>query len=87
MGLASIPDPRRSQLINMYGEELLLEMWQGWCDEAVRMVGQEMWRKGGTFQQIMNSVKCPTLIIHGMKDALISYEQAQHLNANLKNSR
>ncbi|ODM99538.1 Valacyclovir hydrolase [Orchesella cincta] len=87
LGLAAIPDWRRIPLTKMYGEELLLEMWNGWMDESIKMVKSDVFKEGGTFQDLIKNVQCPTLVIHGLKDALIVPSYANHLNSSFRNSR
>lgn len=87
IGLAGIPEPRKSQLLEMYGEQYLLEMWNGWCDEAVRMSSSSTFKEnGGSYQKIIASVQCPSLVIHGTKDSLVEIGAAYHLNKTLKGS-
>lgn len=87
LGLTAIPEGRRKHLINMYGEACLLEMWIGWCDESQVMAKSDVYKFGGTFQQKIQGVRCPSLIIQGMKDKLIEFSHAEYLNQNLANSR
>ncbi len=87
IGLQGIPEPRKSQLLNMYGEKLLQEIWNSWCDELMNTVNDKFLRKGGDYQKVLESVQCPVLIIHGMKDNIVDYTQAQDLHKFMKNSR
>ncbi|CAL8069628.1 unnamed protein product [Orchesella dallaii] len=87
LGLNAIPDSRRAPLTKMYGEELLLEMWNGWMNESLKMVESEVFKEGGTFQNLIKNVQCPALVIQGLKDALIDVSYAHHLNSTFNNSR
>jgi len=88
MGPDAIPEPRRTQLREMYGDELLA-MWNGVTDEMIKMTGSPIYQKGdnGTFRELVKNVQCPALIIHGLKDSLIDVSDAEYLNSTLRNSR
>lgn len=87
VGLSGIPERRRNQLIDMYGEKCLAEMWDDWCREALRMAKSDEFIPRGRFLKKIKNVQCPSLVIHGMKDALVLLTQAHYLVENLKNSR
>jgi len=87
MGLEAIAEGRRTPLIEMYGEKYLLELNNGWLDEAEVMAHSEVYKLGGQYQETLKQVKCPTLLIHGMKDALVRVENPKYMMKSLPNSK
>lgn len=87
VGLSAIPKRRLAQLRSIYGDAYLLELWNGWCDEAIIMSKTDEFKFNGTYKETIQAVQCPTLIIHGMKDALIELQHAKYLHNCVKHSR
>lgn len=73
----------KEPLTKLYGEAGLQNMWNEWCDTMINIK-----RKGGNIcMEHVARVSCPTLILHGAKDPLVTAEHPNYLNANIKNSR
>lgn len=70
-------------LIAMYGRDGFQEMWSGWCDalKAIHEAG------GNICKDLLQNIKCPTLIIHGDKDPMVLPEHPQYLLKHIKGSR
>ncbi|ODM90588.1 Valacyclovir hydrolase, partial [Orchesella cincta] len=87
IGSNGIPDSRRIELIEIYGEKLLQEMWHDAMTEMIAMCESNVYREGGSFEDVIKNIQCPTLIIHGTKDTFFPVSYAHHLNSTLANSR
>ncbi|ODM90434.1 Valacyclovir hydrolase [Orchesella cincta] len=86
-GINGIPESRRVELTEMYGEKLLQDMWDGATDEVIAMSETDVYQDGGSFEEVIKNVKCPALVIHGTKDAFFPVSYAHHLNSTFRNSR
>ena len=68
----------------IYGKEYFPVLWNEWVDANLAIWEQ----KGGDIcNEELGSIKCPTLIIHGDKDAMVSTEHAEHLHKGISDSR
>ena len=72
----------RDPLEQEYGKEGLHELWNGWCD-TVKGVHQS---DGNLCNNMLSDIKCPTLILHGMKDPMVPNFHPAHLLKNIKGS-
>jgi valacyclovir hydrolase len=74
----------KAPMIEMYGEPYFRQTWSSWC-----RLFQEIYEKegGDLCKEDVKTIKCPTLIIHGMKDAMVPFEHAQHLHKSINNSK
>lgn len=70
-------------LIEMYGKEGFQEIWSGWCD-AMKAIHES---GGDICKSLLPRIKCPTLIIHGNKDAMVAEEHPQYLLKHISGSR
>ena len=65
-----------------YGREGLHQLWNSWLD-----VLEEIYHSGGNIcKDMLCNIKCPTLILHGMKDPLVPNFHPTYLSANIRNS-
>ncbi|ODM91876.1 Valacyclovir hydrolase, partial [Orchesella cincta] len=87
LGSYALPDARRIELIEVYGEKLLHEMYSDALTEIMGMSESNVFREGGSFEDVIKNVKCPVLVIHGDKDTFIPISNAHHLNSTFQNSR
>ena len=70
-------------LLQIYGEVYFRKLWEDWVDTFV-----EIYNRGGDLcKDDLTKVKCPTLIIHGLKDPMVGLEHAEYLHQNIQNSR
>ncbi|XP_031337594.1 valacyclovir hydrolase isoform X2 [Photinus pyralis] len=68
--------------IKMYGDEFQT-LINNWLD-ALHNIAKE---GGNICHDMLPSIKCPTLILHGNKDAMIAEEHPDILLKNIKNSK
>ena len=65
-----------------YGREGLHQLWNSWLD-----VLEEVYHSGGNIcKDMLSKIKCPTLILHGMKDPIVPNFHPTYLSANICNS-
>lgn len=75
---------QRESLAAVYGVESLRVMANAWSDMALEICRK---RSGNICKDILDKIQCPTLIIHGAKDPVISTEHAPYLHKKIKNSQ
>ncbi|XP_045472867.1 valacyclovir hydrolase-like [Harmonia axyridis] len=73
----------KAPLLKIYGEETLRQI-QNDIFEANRKIVNE---GGDISTTLLKYIECPTLILHGAKDPVVSPEHAQYLHDNIKGSR
>lgn len=71
-------------MIKAYGEDHFQKLWSDWIDAMVRIFNK---RNGDLCKKELSKIKCPTLIIHGAKDAMVLSEHPIYLQQNITNSR
>ncbi|ODM90585.1 Valacyclovir hydrolase [Orchesella cincta] len=86
-GALATPEPRRSQIVEMYGEKLLQEMWIDGSNELISLTESDCYGEGGSYQETIKNIQCPALVIHGTKDAVLPVSYAHHLHSLFRNSR
>ena len=65
-----------------YGREGLYQLWNSWLDAL-----EEVYHSDGNIcKDMLCNIKCPTLILHGMKDPLVPNFHPTYLSANIRNS-
>nr|XP_023013620.1 valacyclovir hydrolase-like isoform X1 [Leptinotarsa decemlineata] len=70
----------KGPLVALYTEKELQKMWSKWCDTA-----EEFYNKGGNIcSNWLKLIQCPTLILHGDKDPMMSPEHPEFLFCNIK---
>lgn len=74
----------RAPLIAIYGEKYFQDVWSAWIDGMKRIYDNN---GGDICKKDLVKIKCPTLIVHGVKDAMVLKEHPEHLKANIANSR
>jgi len=74
----------RKPMIDLYGEEYFRATWEDWVDCFKRYYCE---RDGNICRELLADIVCPTLIIHGDKDAMVDDEHPQFLQENIKNSK
>ncbi|XP_025261795.1 valacyclovir hydrolase-like isoform X2 [Camponotus floridanus] len=73
----------RTPLIQVYGEDYFRKTWSDWLDAILRLYKKQ---NGNLCKEILSKIKCPTLIIHGAKDAMVLPEHPTYLKQNIANS-
>jgi len=74
----------RTPMIQMYGEDYFKKMWSDWIDGVLRLYEKQ---NGDLCKQALPKIKCPTLIIHGAKDAMVLPEHPVYLKQNIADSK
>merc|ERR1712228_734560 len=77
-------DRMKKPMIELYGEEYFRNLWEEWVDCFERVYCE---RNGNICRELLADIRCPTLIVHGDKDAMVGYEHAQFLLENIKNAK
>ncbi|PSN30578.1 Valacyclovir hydrolase, partial [Blattella germanica] len=77
-------DRMKAPLIKLYGEDGLATMWSSWTDTLIGMYKN---RGGNICKDCLPKITCPTLIVHGKKDAMVASEHPEFLHKNIKESR
>jgi valacyclovir hydrolase len=74
----------KAPLIKLYGEEGLTAMWNQGVDTLLDMYKN----KGGDIcKDYVSKITCPTLIIHGNKDAMVAPEHPGYLLKHIRHSK
>lgn len=74
----------RAPMIQVYGEDYFKKTWSNWIDGVLRLYEKQ---DGDLCKQILSKIKCPTLIIHGARDAMVLAEHPTYLKQNIANSK
>ncbi|KYQ54734.1 Valacyclovir hydrolase [Trachymyrmex zeteki] len=74
----------RTPMIQIYGENYFQKMWSDWIETVLRLYEKQ---NGNLCKQVLPKIKCPTLIIHGAKDAMVLPEHPTYLKQNIANSK
>jgi len=74
----------KAPLIKMYGEEGLTAMWNQWVDTLHGMYKN---KDGDICKDCLPKITCPTLIIHGNKDAMVAPEHPDYLLKHIRHSK
>jgi valacyclovir hydrolase len=77
-------DKMKAPLIKLYTEEGLQKMWSNWCDAV-----NEMYEKnnGNVCKEVLDKIKCPTLILHGDQDPMVASVHPSHLVSSISGSK
>lgn len=71
-------------MIQVYGEDYFRKTWSNWIDVKLRLYAKQ---NGNVCKEVLSKIKCPTLIIHGAKDAIVFPEHPTYLKQNIANSK
>ncbi|KAM4705026.1 valacyclovir hydrolase [Rhinophrynus dorsalis] len=74
----------RKPMEDLYGREYFSNTWKAWV-EAVSLFTSRP--DGNICRQWLPFIECPTLIIHGQKDAIVPTFHAQFIHQEIKGSR
>ncbi|XP_014666243.1 PREDICTED: valacyclovir hydrolase-like isoform X3 [Priapulus caudatus] len=74
----------RAPLVAIYGRENLQALWSADLDYFWGVLDS---RGGDICKTEMTKVRCPTLIIHGQKDAMVGQEHADYLHSHINGSK
>lgn len=74
----------RQPMDEIYGPQVFSELWEAWVDGIAQFVH----RPGGSIcMDLVPLISCPTLIVHGEKDPLLSGVHPPYLLKHIKGSR
>ncbi|CAG5125018.1 unnamed protein product [Candidula unifasciata] len=77
--------PKMKQpFIDVYGEEYFRKQWQGWSQAVLNYTTH---RNGDICIDSLHNIQCPTLIVNGVKDPMVSQEHPAFLHKHIANSR
>jgi len=74
----------RKPMEDIYGKERFPVLWGEFVDACAAIMED---RSGDICRDSLSKIVCPTLIIHGQKDALVAPEHPTFLKDNIPNSR
>ena len=64
-------------------QEYFPTLWKEWVDAYNGLKTSE----GDICKDLLPNIICPTLIVHGNKDAIVSDEHPEYLEKHIQNSR
>ncbi|XP_055378740.1 valacyclovir hydrolase-like [Condylostylus longicornis] len=74
----------REAMEKVYGVEGFQKLWTDWLNTMLSIYNE----KGGNFcKEEVEKISCPTLIVHGKKDPMISKEHVPYLKKKIANCR
>lgn len=74
----------REPMEEIYGKEYFPTLWKEFIEASKEIYDNN---GGDICKQYLPKIQCPTLIIHGDKDAMVSDEHPDYLQQHIKNSR
>ncbi|BFZ19701.1 hypothetical protein BsWGS_22740 [Bradybaena similaris] len=74
----------KQPFIDLYGEDYFRKQWDSWCNAIQYYVTQ---RNGDLCIGSLHNIKCPTLIVNGVKDPMVSQEHPAFLHKHIVTSR
>lgn len=73
----------KAPMIEMYGEEYFRSTWNAWVDGILAFKGTE----NGICKREASQVQCPTLLVHGAKDAMVPPEHPEYFQQHIPDVR
>lgn len=74
----------KQQFVDLYGETYFQQIWLGWCEVQKQIFIK---RNGDICVGSLPNIKCSTLLVNGVKDALVPQEQPLFLQKHIVNCR
>ena len=78
-------DVQREPMEQVYGKEYFPQLWEEWVDAITDLAYST--QDKNLCRQILPDIRCPSLIIHGNKDAMVASEHPEYLHKRIPNSR
>lgn len=75
----------RKPMVDMYGEEYFQKTHSEWVDNYIKVYYED--RKGDICSKDLPNIKCPTLLIHGLKDYMCPVKHADFIEKNIPDVR
>ncbi|XP_006004493.1 valacyclovir hydrolase isoform X2 [Latimeria chalumnae] len=82
--VASWSERMRKPMEELYGAEYFAKTWAAWVEGISRFAKNP---DGSICRDLVSSVSCPTLIIHGQKDVMVPHFHPEFLHSHIKDSR
>ncbi|XP_043244411.1 valacyclovir hydrolase-like isoform X2 [Amphibalanus amphitrite] len=73
----------KAPMIEMYGEEYFRTTWNAWIDGISAFKEIE----NGVCRKETREVRCPTLVVHGAKDAMVPPEHPEYFKQHIPDAR
>ncbi|XP_045496564.1 valacyclovir hydrolase-like [Colias croceus] len=74
----------KEPMIELYGEERFATYWAKWVDTMEALFKA---KDGNICSDLLENIKCQTLIVHGEKDPLVDGVHVSHLHTHIPGSR
>lgn len=74
----------REPMENIYGEDYFPILWEEWVDAITKIANSTPDKN--ICRELLPQIRCPTLIIHGSKDAMVAYEHPEYLQKRIPGS-
>ena len=75
----------RAPMEEIYGQEYFPVLWESWVQSITSLASKTPDRN--ICQELLEHISCPSLIIHGAKDAMVSSAHPDMLHKNIKGSK
>ena len=74
----------RKPMEDVYGVDYFPKLWSEWINGIMAIANSSSDKN--ICRELLPKIKCPTLVIHGNKDAMVAPEHPEYLHKNIKNS-
>ena len=74
----------RKPMEDIYGVDYFPQLWNEWINGIMTIANSNSDKN--ICKELLPNIKCPTLIVHGNKDAMVAPEHPEHLHKNIQNS-
>ncbi len=75
----------REPMEEMYGKTYFPKLWSDWIDAIIAI--QKATSDGDLCKRDLPKIQCPTLIVHGAKDAMVPSFHPEYIHDNITDSR
>ncbi len=75
----------RAPMEAVYGSEYFAQLWEDWVNAMVKMADATPDRD--ICGDRLSEIRCPSMIVHGSQDAMVSGEHPEMLHKRIKNSK
>lgn len=75
----------RAPMEEIYGKDHFPVLWSQWCESVEKII--ESSPDKDICKNLVPNIKCPTLIVHGDKDAMVAAEHPEYLQKRIPEAR
>ena len=75
----------RGPMEEVYGKDYFPILWEEWCVAILNLASKTSDRN--ICKELLEKIQCPSLIMHGAKDAMVASEHPDMLHRRIKGSR